>query len=76
MKLEVGQVIRVKKKKENKGYFMYGRISEIHENYMLIQLENYKECILKADILDRDNHDISVKVEGRFVQVNIDMYGV
>lgn len=75
MKLEVGQTIRLRKLTEKQGYCKYGKIAAIYRTYIVLQLEEYRECIMKADILNPEYHCFAVKVEGRFKEVNIDMWG-
>lgn len=78
MKLQVGQVIKLIKNGEGRGRKNpieehIGQVNKIYPTFLLLKLEEYNECILIADILDRKNYNLKVKKGKGWIETNIDM---
>lgn len=73
MKLEEGMAIKLIKKSTTNFRENIGTVEKIYKNFILLKFKKYKECILIADILNREDHRLKVKKGKAWVEVNISM---
>lgn len=73
MKLEEGMSIKLIKKSTTSFSENIGVVEKIYRNFILLKFKKYKECILVADILNREDHRLKVKKGKAWVEVNISM---
>lgn len=78
MMLKEGQVISLIKYTTNGARsrsktVRRGLIEKVYRNYILLNLENYKESVTLADILDPVQYELRVKHEGQWRQADKSM---
>ena len=80
MKIEVGKKVKLEHHGITKGGVVgkkddarIGEVAEVKEHYIVIQFENYKECILKADLIAPKEWILYVRKDKEWVQVTKEM---
>lgn len=71
MKLKEGQAIKfIKKDYHGKITEKIGKVVKVYSNFILLDLKQYKTCILIADIIAPLDYKLKVKKNKKWIEVS------
>ncbi|MBY0756531.1 hypothetical protein K5V21_13870 [Clostridium sardiniense] len=74
MKLKEGQDVKlVHRDYHYRAKEYYGKVNKIYKRYILLDLNNYKTCVLLADIIDPVQNILKIKKKKKWINVTKEM---